>query len=259
MAPIKFEESLKESLEKRTISPSDESWAKLSARLDASQNSNKRNAIFWWSIAATVLVLLGLTIMLFPNKEFQPNENSLVETVKSPEMDPKKVIEPKEDLKEIHEQTNQVNQESKIVSNDTKKVTNPRNTSNATVKNGVITTRNEVVAKEKSLSQPSLENTLNHKNEIINTPMSSEVVQNISVNEIVKSLSVEAETDSLLKNAQRTIIKSSEQQQSVITVDANSLLLGVEGELEESFRTKLCDTLMDGSEVVKPRVAQRNN
>ena len=42
MAPIKFEEQLKDKLEKRTMSPSAESWAKLSDRLDAEDQKNKR-------------------------------------------------------------------------------------------------------------------------------------------------------------------------------------------------------------------------
>ena len=41
MAPIKFEENIKDKLEKRTLTPSSESWSKLSERLDAEDNSSK--------------------------------------------------------------------------------------------------------------------------------------------------------------------------------------------------------------------------
>ena len=42
MAPIKFEENIKDKLDKRTIQPSTEAWVKLSSRLDAQeQNTSK--------------------------------------------------------------------------------------------------------------------------------------------------------------------------------------------------------------------------
>ena len=54
MAPIKFEEQLKEKLEKRTIQPSPEAWKKLSVRLD-DQGNNKNHRGYWWlGIAASI-------------------------------------------------------------------------------------------------------------------------------------------------------------------------------------------------------------
>ena len=49
MAPIKFEENIKDKLEKRTVMPSEASWSKLSQRLDGEEKRNKRSS-FWLSL-----------------------------------------------------------------------------------------------------------------------------------------------------------------------------------------------------------------
>jgi len=65
MAPIKFEEQLKDKLEKRSLQPSADSWAKLSERLDA-QEKNSRSPWFWWmGIAAGVAIMIFLAIQNF--------------------------------------------------------------------------------------------------------------------------------------------------------------------------------------------------
>ena len=62
MAPIKFEEQLKDKLEKRSLQPSAESWAKLSERLDADEKKSK-NPWFWWmGIAAAVIITLTIVM-----------------------------------------------------------------------------------------------------------------------------------------------------------------------------------------------------
>ena len=65
MAPIKFEENLKDKLEKRTLSPTSESWSKLSERLDAEEKKSK-NPIFWWlSIAAGLIIMIAVSVHFF--------------------------------------------------------------------------------------------------------------------------------------------------------------------------------------------------
>ena len=61
MSPIKFEENIKEELEKRTISVSGDAWDKLSNRLETSQNSKKKS--FWWiGIAASAVIGLWIAV-----------------------------------------------------------------------------------------------------------------------------------------------------------------------------------------------------
>ena len=69
MAPIKFEEQLKDKLEKRTLSPSAEGWSKLSERLDTDEKKSK-NPLFWWlSIAAGLIIMMAISIQFFNTGE----------------------------------------------------------------------------------------------------------------------------------------------------------------------------------------------
>ena len=83
MAPIKFEEQLKDKLEKRTMSPSEDSWSKLSQRLDDDEQKSK-NTIFWWlSIAAGIIIMIAVTVQFFNQPDI---ENSLPQIVDEEEI-----------------------------------------------------------------------------------------------------------------------------------------------------------------------------
>ena len=61
MAPMKFEEQLKDKLEQRTIEPSSNTWQKLSDKLDANE-SKKKNKGFWYlGIAASIVGIIFIT------------------------------------------------------------------------------------------------------------------------------------------------------------------------------------------------------
>ena len=72
MAPIKYEEQMKDKLEKRSLQPSPESWATLANRLDARDNKHKNKSMFWWfGIAASVVGILFVTTIYFNNKSIE--------------------------------------------------------------------------------------------------------------------------------------------------------------------------------------------
>ena len=68
MAPIKFEDNIKDKLENRRLKPSLDAWDSLSKRLD-NQDKKKSNRPFWWlGIAASVIGVL-LVVSQFVNKD----------------------------------------------------------------------------------------------------------------------------------------------------------------------------------------------
>ena len=67
MAPIKFEEHIKERLEERTLKPSDASWQTLANRLDT-EEKHKNKTVYWWiGIAASIAILIAVTLPFFNN------------------------------------------------------------------------------------------------------------------------------------------------------------------------------------------------
>ena len=81
MAPMKYEEQLKDKLEQRTIQPSSNSWQKLNDKLDANQ-SKKNNKGFWYlGIAASIVGILLIT-NVFTNGNTDTIEPIIVDTNK---------------------------------------------------------------------------------------------------------------------------------------------------------------------------------
>ena len=68
MAPIKFEENLRDKLEARSLQPSVDSWSKLSKRLDKEEKSVRKPWFGWLSIAAGLIIFLAIAIQVFGSK-----------------------------------------------------------------------------------------------------------------------------------------------------------------------------------------------
>jgi hypothetical protein len=70
--------------------------------------------------------------------------------------------------------------------------------------------------------------------------------------------SIDKEVDSLLKLASKELFKEKLKKETFKTVDASSLLISVEDEMGQSFRSKVFEALKDSYETVKTVVAERN-
>ena len=79
MAPIKFEEQLKDKLEKRTLSPSPESWSKLSDRIEAQENKSKNPIFRWLSIAAGLIIMIAVSAHFFISIDSENTAPEMVE------------------------------------------------------------------------------------------------------------------------------------------------------------------------------------
>ena len=86
-----------------------------------------------------------------------------------------------------------------------------------------------------------------------------EVVAEIKAMQHAETKVTNREIDSLLKQAQRDILKQKIFDESMQTVNADALLQDVEVELEQSFRAKVFDALKENFGSVKTAVAERHN
>ena len=77
MAPIKFEEHIREKLDSREISPSAGSWDKLSEQLDKKESSGKNNK--WWISSIAAIFVLALCGIIYLNMN-RSVENTIVNT-----------------------------------------------------------------------------------------------------------------------------------------------------------------------------------
>src|SRR5690606_18975462 len=69
MSQMKLDDHIKETLEKRTIKPSDTSWSTLANRLDVADKNNNKVVYWWLGIAASVVdILFTVTVFITGNK-----------------------------------------------------------------------------------------------------------------------------------------------------------------------------------------------
>jgi len=257
MAPIKFEENIKNKLEERTLSPSSETWSKLSDRLEAEENKSKKSVFWWLSIAAGLLVMVAVSVQLFNQEDSNQIapivvEKSLIEeTIENQKSDSK----PKEAIQLVEEE-NEVEKENKLLPTkkesqiiDYKKVTKKTFGDNKTE---LATVNNDSLTQDKLL--------YNETEELLR-----EAQLKLAVADAMKTLKsgntsvADNEIDSLLNIASKEIFKENLENETFQTVDAAKLLESVEDEMGQSFRTKVFEALKDSYDTVRTAVADRNN
>lgn len=249
MKPNKAEQHIKTKLEQRVITPSSQSWDKLSERLDLLE-TKKRKANYWWlAVAATVVLGLFAGFSILNNPE---------ETVDN------KVVE---GSNQVIEFTGANNKSNEVISNSYKNVEDEsqlkiddeplkQNERNEALKVTPIKTTNAIV-------QTEINNVSPEKNNEVAIDFEAqkllEVVAQIKQLNELNNQVTEAEVDSLLKAAQKDIFKQKLYSETNKTVDANALLLEVEDELNGSFKAKVYEALKSGFISVKTAVAERKN
>lgn len=240
MAPIKFEDSIKEKLEKRRLEPSTEAWNRLSEKLETNTERSSKKTYVWIGIAASLVGIFLMTYTFFKTSEVSNQNPVLVDT----------------ETQEIETlQSGKVNQEEQVfmeqphmeVVGTLENVTKTNETKNESITYSVKTTH---VAQTESLeaSQKILKDTLHE-------PLSreTEIAQTETQEHPIKT---ETDVDALLKEAQQKLKHTTTEKDYAI--DAKALLQDVEADLDESFRAKVFETLITGYKKVKTAVAQRN-
>ena len=270
MAPLKFEENIKENLDKREINPSPDTWHKIAAQLDeAEENSHKENPRFWYLIAASIIGLVIITSVIFNNVGFQekPDQNLVeVNDNRSPKENKVESINTNEtrwvensEVDKIEAADNSNAFESKspeavasINPVDNKKIKEDKRFSQKVEDNTIlketsaIAQQNDDINKVNALEETNLieakvADIVNQVNELKrkNTTVTDEEIE-----QLIRKAQREITTDKILENKK---------------VDAMALLNEVESELDETFKERVFEALKTGFQKVKTAVAERNN
>ena len=246
MAPIKFEENIKEKLEKRTLQPSSQAWNALSEKLEE-DTKKPANKTFWWLGIAASFVGILFVVNSFLKTPETSNQTPVLVEIEAKEVE---MFENKNDI---------ITTETSIAiegSNVTEINASEKNTNTKKIKSeAVIVNKNQV--KNNSLAQleknKESEEVLN--NSISETPSFEIKVAKLETQDKINK--TETNIDSLLSKAQQHIAEKS--QTKTYSIDANSLLQDVEEDLDESFRAKVFETVKTNYKKVKTAVAHRND
>jgi len=259
MAPIKFEENIREQLEKRNIQPSSQAWAKLSDRLDADESSNKNKGFWWGGIAASIALLIVSGLVFF-----NP-EDEITNTLVTNDQDTSPVIENVVDntTKESVVSTEGIETTSSFEESKTS-IIEDKNDIIQNVKLQKNAPLNQDLALEEPKTNPVKENTvletLKPKTALEYTEHKfNEVMAEIKTLDSDGTSVTDKEIDSLLNLAQKEILKDKFKRQGSEVVDAKTLLEDVEFDIEKSFRTRVFESIKSNYKTVKTAVAERNN
>ncbi|MBW1294301.1 hypothetical protein [Aquimarina litoralis] len=279
MAPLKFEDNIREKLEQRTIQPSKTVWEQLDQELDA-QNGQKKIKRYWWiGVAASVAgFLIIATLYMNTSNEIIPSNNHLVETTTEKE-DNSELEENNEVLKTKPE--TQVVANEKIIKTQEKVIKTPiKEKKQVALEKTKIAPNNAIASSDKitqaeEVSSEIIEETKAIKSSVVSSDpvrgiekpleIDKAVIQN-KISDIVAQVQqleqnnrkvTDEEIDALLKNAQLEITTQQILQSN--KVNASALLLDVESELDESFKDRVFEALKTGFEKLKTTVAERDN
>jgi len=260
MAAFKFEDHLKDKLEKRSLAPSSESWSKLSERLDADEKKS-RSSVFWWlGSAAAVLIMIAVVAQFYG---VDTSEDLMPQVVEETVNDkPGNYENAKPKIKKIMpfvvEDSSENQKEKAALTNDNQILIFDK------LANETAEPKTKLAETDQDLEHRNERVVEKHLNMKLRQDKDALLIEH-TVAEVLKTFQVknstvsDREIDSLLKQAHKALFKEKLQKESAVTVDAQALLMSVQDEMGQSFRSKVLEALMDSYETVKTAVAQRNN
>ena len=253
MVPYKFEQHIKEELNKREIEPTSKAWDKIANRLDKPEQRRKINYL-WWGIAASFTGLLIISTIYFNAKKSNTDDNIIIVNADKDSIEFKSdirnnVIESSEE-NQIANTT--INKKDNIKVLDKRAKIEPEKPNNYPEKNEIteVVTVNpqlKIVNNKESFSQE----------ELIQQKI-AEVIAKVDQLQQKSNTLTDLEVDSLIRQAQKEILhnKIFRQNQSV---DSMALLNEVEDELDKPLKDQLFDLLKKGIFESRNAIAARNN
>lgn len=270
MAPIKFDEHIKEQLEQRQLTPSKDAWRQLEQRLDAAEEGNKKSNHFWWiGIAAGFIGILLVVSVLFKDEK-GINTNTVVGTEhlqpKMPdyqlEVQSKNVTSTPIEIKSAQAKEEVLKNHTKVAVTKNKKSKSDKlpevTKAIQIVPNPIEETLAEVNSNtEDQLSKEAIDLT---SSKDLETIKAEEVVAKILQLKDTQTTVSDADIEALLDAAHKEITLQRTHKGGAKTVDADALLQDVEFDIaEESFRSKVFEMLKAGYKEIQTAVVERNN
>ena len=274
MAPIKFEENIREKLQEREIQPSKEAWAALSGKLGhvSEYRSNKR---MWMAVAAGFIGLLVVVSYVWTTGgDTQPiqlvDENITIpagvqKIIKTSQFEDNSISNTTEIASEIINndlEKSVIKDENIMIPKKAVAVTIAKESlpqKNTTIELTPLMKKEGIAAVGIELKEIPNEKAGTNKEELFVKMKVEDVVASVREMEASNNTITVAEIDKLLSTAQRDIATNRILASSNKKIDPSALLQDVESEMERSFRDKVFEALGEGYNKVRTAVVERNN
>lgn len=254
MAPDKFEKYIKEKLNQREITPSDEAWNRIAEHMPV-EETRRRKPFVWYSIAASFVGILIIALYVMQSadevlespvevvateqEEPSTDTETILTEIKTPESQQPQILaaSPAEEEEKADMDIDKVKE---LVPEFSEQANTPAVAMNTELERNIVPEKKE--QRETQLIEAKI----------------TEVVAEVRLLEMNNDALTEAEVDSLLMKAQHELLKE-RIFQADRSVDAMALLNEVENELDQSFRDQIFDRLKDGFNKVRTALADRND
>ena len=264
MAPLKFEEHIKEKLEQRKLQPQSNAWDRLNERLDT-ETVRRSKVTYWWLGIAASIVGVFFVVNMIMNSDTEINvPNTVVdsEEVNSQEQDVFSNDQENTPIEIVTDSNNENQEGSKADSQEPTQIKEPSPLKKRIHNEQLKLTPSKADEAVVKTELPELE--IEHTKEPVDINSSEQDAINTVVEAMQKlqgeqKSAIDSELDALLSEAQQEIAMEKLYKEALRTVDADALLQGVEQDLDISFRDKVFKALKDSYKTVKTAVAERNN
>jgi hypothetical protein len=281
MAPIKFEENIREKLQERELQPGKEAWNKLAVTLEKNP-PKKNNRRLWMAVAAGFMGVLLVVSFLLNNNNAASTQQIVVDDNSNPPVEEKIIDDSNTEEPIIGNTAENI---AEIISGQKENFSENENIKKNNTKQIVVSSRNieKPFVEKKGVNPEEIEPpfeeqptydavAFNTKEEKINKEEPVKTAEVIFIDNKVKEVITAIEQikkdkntitvediDALLNKAQREISNNRILNSGNRKVDATALLMDVEKELEQSFRDRVFEALGNGFNKIRTAVVERNN
>jgi hypothetical protein len=234
----KLEQDFKQKLEQRTIQPTEMAWDRLDAMLSVAEKQKKKPGRNWMYIAASFLALL-LVGTFFLNKEKQDSVTNINNSVTETRSERGTTIDTAVKPSVINEPFTEEDAVATTTSISTGKVS--------------VTPAKSISSKKSDVSSTVVAATNDNadSNTDVTKVKSGPAKINVDAADLLASVDTPA--------ANEAIAVSAKAKKQSVKVNPNSLLSSVEGELDDSFRGKVLQSVAKNYDKIKTSVASRNH
>ena len=260
MAPIKFEDNIREKLQNREIQPSRDAWNKLDTAL-GKPPKRKSSPRTWLAITASFLILFFVGRSIFQGNQVQMEvAEESVEIVDPQEVDDQQPLIDQLTENVVEEKQLEIASEEKPGEEQTPLKVQTKAMPIPVQAQEEMKTVDAIAKIEEPEDKitPGQEVETDLTNDLFVTDKVDEVVAQVQALQRENSTVSPEEVEALLDAAQREISNRKLLAEGA-KVDPMALLNDVESEMERSFRDKVFDALGDGFDKVRTAVAERNN
>lgn len=250
MGHDKQDNTIKQALANRKIQPSEAAWNKLEAMLEQEEVKQPKRRLIWYYVAASLVLLLSLSIVYLNNTDTIEPSNNLVDTNNKNQTETK-IEKSSEVIEKTPVDTNVIVAiPEKKLKTETNEVLANNNKNNSVIKKDKL-----AIQKEQNGTVDKIINQQEQETIVAQTILNNETIDN-EIDALLAAATTKIKEEKETLNTTKNSIPTAT---ATISVNPDALLMEVEATAEESLRATIFEKLKEGFKKTKTAVATRND